>query len=142
MQPIIITHLNSKPLLLWIVSNETPKHELLHMFNELSLTSNKENQGNEVSLLTIHKSKGLEFKCAIIIGCNEGIIPPANISKEAKDEERRTLYVGITRAREILYITCASNHYYNGTKKKYQPSSFLMETGIYGEAVKTKYFYN
>ena len=121
---------------------ETPKHELLHMFNELSLTSNKENQGNEVSLLTIHKSKGLEFKCVIIIGCNEGIIPPANISKEAKDEERRTLYVGITRAREILYITCASNHYYNGTKKKYQPSSFLMETGIYGEAVKTKYFYN
>ena len=121
---------------------DTPKTELLKLFNELSLSNNKDNQGNEVSLLTIHKSKGLEFKCVIIIGCNEGIIPPVNISKESKDEERRTLYVGITRAREILYITCASNHYYNGMKKKYQPSTFLIETGIYGKAIKTKYFYN
>ena len=93
-------------------------------------------------MLTIHKSKGLEFKCVVIIGCNEGIIPPANITKDARDEERRTLYVGITRAREVLYITSAINHYHHGMKKKYQSSSFLMETGIYGEAIKTKYFYN
>ena len=122
---------------------EKPKFELLKLFNDLAFTNNSDNNKNEkVSLLTIHKSKGLEFKCVVIIGCNEGIIPPANITKDARDEERRTLYVGITRAREVLYITSAINHYHHGVKKKYQSSSFLMETGIYGEAIKTKYFYN
>lgn len=121
---------------------ETNKESLLEMFSMLSLEDDNKKAKDRISLLTIHKSKGLEFKCVIIIGCNEGIIPPLNISNETKAEERRLLYVAITRAREILYITSSQLHYQNDFKRRYQPSSFLLETGLFGRAINNKFYYN
>jgi len=121
---------------------KTSKENLLEMFSMLSLDDNVKKNTNKVSLLTIHKSKGLEFKCVIIIGCNEGIIPPFNINNESKSEERRLLFVGITRAKELLYITSSQTHYIDGIEKKYQPSSFLIETGLLGRAINNKFYYN
>lgn len=121
---------------------ETNKESLLEMLSLLSLDDDNKKAKDRISLLTIHKSKGLEFKCVIIIGCNEGIIPPFNISNEAKAEERRLLYVAITRAREILYITSSQFQYQNDFKRRYQPSSFLLETGLFGTAIKKEYDYN
>lgn len=121
---------------------ETNKENLLEMFSMLSIEDDNKKAKDRISLLTIHKSKGLEFKCVIIIGCNEGIIPPLNISNEAKAEERRLLYVAITRAREILYITSSQLHYLNDFKRRYQPSSFLLETGLFGTPLKKDYYYN
>jgi len=121
---------------------EIDKSNLLEMFSMLSFDDKSKKDSNKVSLLTIHKSKGLEFKCVIIIGCNEGIIPPFNITNEAKAEERRLLYVGITRARKLLYLTSAQTYFINDIKKKYQPSSFLIETGLLGRAINNKFYYN
>ncbi len=125
-----------------IMIKENPKESLLEMFSMLSIEDDNKKAKDRISLLTIHKSKGLEFKCVIIIGCNEGIIPPLNISNEAKAEERRLLYVAITRAREILYITSSQLHYLNDFKRRYQPSSFLLETGLFGTPLKKDYYYN
>lgn len=63
-------------------------------------------QGDEVSLMTVHGAKGLEFSVVFIVGCEEGIFPwRPNASDTNVEEERRLFYVAMTRAREILYLT-------------------------------------
>ncbi|RIK09927.1 MAG: hypothetical protein DCC49_04895 [Acidobacteria bacterium] len=64
--------------------------------------------GNSVTLLTLHSSKGLEFRNVIIAGCEDGLIPVYHSKKRAEiDEEQRLFYVGVTRAREKLTLTWA-----------------------------------
>lgn len=96
--------------------------------------ANKEenNPDGRISLMTIHRSKGLEFKAVFFIGCNEGIIPPSKITREEMDEERRLCFVALTRAMRYLYVYSSEIHYINGQKKKLQPSTFLLEAGFYG----------
>ena len=68
-------------------------------------TDDKNKQtGEGLKLMTMHGSKGLEFKNVILTDVNEGVIPGKNIKKEELEEERRLLYVAITRAKENLYI--------------------------------------
>jgi DNA helicase II / ATP-dependent DNA helicase PcrA len=88
----------------------------------------KEAEGNGVSLITMHAAKGLEFPICHIIGVEEGILPHSrSIEEGSRDEERRLLYVGITRAKEDLTITwCRSRKRY-GDKMPCQPSSFFRE---------------
>lgn len=87
-----------------------------------------ETEGNGVSLITMHAAKGLEFPVCHIIGVEEGILPHSrSIEEGSRDEERRLLYVGITRAKEDLTITwCRSRKRY-GDKMPCQPSSFFRE---------------
>lgn len=77
-----------------------------------------------VSLITLHSVKGLEFEVVFIVGMEEGILPHYNaVSKEELQEERRLCYVGITRAKEKLFLSYASKRY-----NKYQePSRFIEE---------------
>lgn len=113
--------------------------------NELYLNDEKEESRNKVTLMTIHRSKGLEYKVIIIIGVNQGLMPPNNITKESRDEERRLFYVAITRAKELLFVTSAKTHIIYGRKKNLVPSCFLVESGITGEIDKEtipKYWYN
>ena len=80
-----------------------------------------------VNLLTIHKAKGLEFKCVFIISINNGIIPSSLKYDKDIEEERRLLYVAITRAKEYLYLSSAEYHIINGQRKRLRPSIFLGE---------------
>jgi len=70
-----------------------------------------------VTLATLHAAKGLEFRCVFIIGLEQGMLPHARASTPKQlEEERRLLYVGMTRAREILHLTCCkyvNSFYYN-----------------------------
>lgn len=88
----------------------------------------KEAEGNGVSLITMHAAKGLEFPACYIIGVEEGILPHSrSVEEGSRDEERRLLYVGITRAMEDLVITwCRSRRRY-GDRMPCQPSSFFKE---------------
>jgi DNA helicase II / ATP-dependent DNA helicase PcrA len=79
---------------------------------------------NAVTLATLHSAKGLEWDTVYIVGVSEGLIPVSYAkSFEAIDEERRLLYVGITRARQRLYLSWASG---SGRGER-QPSRFLAE---------------
>ena len=82
-----------------------------------------------VSLMTLHSAKGLEFEVVFMSGLEEGIFPSgSSIALEAQlEEERRLCYVGITRAREKLYITRANRRFIYGGYKEQSPSRFFDE---------------
>ncbi|MBI5249201.1 MAG: UvrD-helicase domain-containing protein [Desulfomonile tiedjei] len=85
-----------------------------------------------VTLMTIHAAKGLEFPVVFIAGCEEGIIPhiPAHASSmpsQDMDEERRLLYVAMTRAADELFVTCAALRSLHGRSCELPQSHFLAE---------------
>jgi uncharacterized protein (TIGR00375 family) len=81
-----------------------------------------------VSLMTLHASKGLEWPVVFIIGCEDGIIPlEKRYGVIDREEERRLLYVGMSRAKEILYITNARQRLLHGEKQSRRPSPFLAD---------------
>lgn len=82
-----------------------------------------------VSLMTLHAAKGLEFDMVILPGVEEGIIPTTRSLnfKDALEEERRLFYVGITRAKEHLFISYTTYRYSYGQMVDQQPSRFLNE---------------
>ncbi len=67
--------------------------------------------------MTIHKAKGLEFKCVFIISVNDKIIPQSLKNEEDIKEERRLLYVAMTRAKEYLYLSSAEYHIIHEMRK-------------------------
>ena len=78
--------------------------------------------------MTVHASKGLEFKRVWIPDCNEGIIPHGRMPDEKTvDEERRIFYVAMTRAKKTLTLTRAESRMYFGKRKSNPPSKFLVE---------------
>ena len=118
------------------VANEFEPEELDNTLGEflaqVSLVSDIDGMdeiANNVTLMTLHASKGLEFPIVYIAGCDEGIFPSArtmNITSEL-EEERRLMYVGVTRAEQKLYLTTAKRRQMWGEYKYYSPSRFLDE---------------
>ena len=103
---------------------------------EMSLMSSADsNAGDEVSLMTLHAAKGLEFPVVFLAGLEEGLLPHARVFEQSSpddiEEERRLCYVGITRAKEELFITCASSRTQFGQIGYNSPSRFLSEMGLY-----------
>ena len=107
---------------------------------EMSLMSSADsNAGDEVSLMTLHAAKGLEFPVVFLAGLEEGLLPHARVFEQSSpddiEEERRLCYVGITRAKEELFITCASSRTQFGQIGYNSPSRFLSEMGLYSGEV-------
>jgi DNA helicase-2/ATP-dependent DNA helicase PcrA len=86
-------------------------------------------QGEGVTLMTLHAAKGLEFPVVFLVGMEEDLLPCAAIQGEARDleEERRLAYVGITRARERLVLTRAATRVKRGKVIPRTPSRFLQD---------------
>jgi len=84
-------------------------------------------QLERVPLMTLHAAKGLEFKYVFIVGCEDRLLPYQLYETQITDveEERRLLYVGLTRAKKYLYLTHAKQRYINGKQYRLQRSSFL-----------------
>ncbi|MDO4426969.1 MAG: 3'-5' exonuclease [Moraxella sp.] len=88
----------------------------------------EEENTNKVNLMTLHAAKGLEFNCVYIIGVEEEILPHKNsIIAETVEEERRLMYVGITRAKEELTLSLARKRRVGKDFKETTPSRFLDE---------------
>ncbi len=106
--------------------------DLGEFLSEISLVADvKEHQksGDEVTLMTLHSAKGLEFTVVFLVGMEDGIFPHNNSFNEPDgiEEERRLCYVGITRAKEILYITNAKRRMLYGQDSMNPPSRFIDE---------------
>jgi DNA helicase-2/ATP-dependent DNA helicase PcrA len=84
---------------------------------------------NVVTLMTLHAAKGLEFPVIFIVGMEEGLFPHSRSLMDTNqlEEERRLAYVGITRAKELLYLTYANSRLYFGEKISNPPSRFIMD---------------
>ncbi len=118
------------------VANEFEPEEIDNTLGEflaqVSLVSDIDGMdeiANNVTLMTLHASKGLEFPIVFLAGCDEGIFPSARCSNSISDleEERRLMYVGVTRAETKLYLTTAKRRQMWGEYKYYTPSRFLEE---------------
>lgn len=98
----------------------------------LQSSTDEINEGNYVSLMTVHTAKGLEFDSVFIYGFNQDVFPSKRaIDERAQgiEEERRLAYVAITRAKKKLYITCNQDFSYVNSGYL-RPSQFLKEAGI------------
>ena len=86
---------------------------------------------NSVTLMTLHAAKGLEFPVVFIVGLEEGLFPNGRCAEEEAEleEERRLMYVGMTRAMRRLFLTYAGSRYAYGSRNFNMPSRFLMELG-------------
>ncbi len=110
-----------------------PAEDLARFLQELSLVSDADElpdaeDAAEVTLMTLHTAKGLEFPHVYLIGMEDGIFPHARALEEANlEEERRLCYVGMTRARERLVLTYARTRSIYGRQDSNPPSVFLGE---------------
>ncbi|MEN8215649.1 MAG: DNA helicase II [Pseudomonadota bacterium] len=90
-----------------------------------------ERQGNQfddcVQLMTLHSAKGLEFEVVFLCGLEEGLFPHQNCIKSELEEERRLCYVGITRARQQLFLVHSESRYRYGKRDFSAPSRFIDE---------------
>lgn len=89
-------------------------------FIEMMSTEPEENQGDAVQILTIHKSKGAEFNCVFLPGAEEGYLPMNDTA-----EETRIVYVAITRAKDVLYVSCAQTRRIFGNEENNEVSRFF-----------------
>lgn len=88
----------------------------------------EEDQNDQVQLMTLHASKGLEFPYVYLIGMEEGILPhQTSIDENNVDEERRLAYVGITRAQHMLTFSLCKERRQYGELLRPEPSRFLLE---------------
>lgn len=89
----------------------------------------EEEKKDAVNLMTIHASKGLEYNTIYVVGCEEGIFPSKKSSQSPQEleEERRLMYVAITRAEKHCFITNAKRRWLYGEEQKNEPSRFISD---------------
>ena len=106
---------------------------LAAFIQDIALMTDADNEGDDdndkVSMMTIHASKGLEFKCVYVVGLEEDLFPSQMSlgSKDDLEEERRLFYVAITRAEKKLNFSYARSRYRFGTMYNSDPSRFIEE---------------
>ena len=94
----------------------------------LLTASDRDSPGNAVRLMTLHASKGLEFDFVFIVGVEDGLLPHESSVEEGRiDEERRLMYVGITRAKRLLHLSYPRHARRFGEVARVTPSRFLDE---------------
>ena len=127
------------------VENAAPGEErgLSEFLQEVSLVSDVDRMAddeNRVTLMTLHASKGLEFKTVFVTGLEEGLFPLAKAAQDPQEleEERRLFYVGATRAEQMLFLTFARSRYRYGDQQSAVRSRFLDELPDLGDLLQTE----
>ena len=108
---------------------ESQLEEFLEQVSLVSDTDDWENESDKVSLMTLHAAKGLEFPVVFLTAVEEGMLPHERSREDSEqlEEERRLLFVGITRAEEELQLSYSAYRFLRGSQRMSVPSSFLME---------------
>jgi len=120
--------INRKMLLLQELAKPYSEHD--RFLNAMILGSSDLTQGEGVNLLSVHASKGLEYKEVYVVDLMDGRFPNRKLMQRggSLDEERRLFYVAVTRAKDILYLSYAK--YDKIKKQNFLPSQFLYEAGL------------
>ena len=120
-----------------LIGNAAPYTTLEEFLADAALMSSTDesNIGDAVTLMTLHASKGLEFPVVFFVGMEEGLVPHIrsadfDSSEDDIEEERRLVYVGMTRAREELFLTYAHSRFSFGGRGYNLPSRFLAEIDL------------
>ncbi|PLA64591.1 DNA helicase PcrA [Streptococcus sanguinis] len=113
-------------------TDESGLDKLSRFLNDLALiadTDDGDTESSEVTLMTLHAAKGLEFPVVFLVGMEENVFPLSRASEDEDEleEERRLAYVGITRAEKILYLTNANSRMLYGKTNYNHPTRFLRE---------------
>lgn len=111
------------------IANFLQEVALLTDSDEENDDDNDASSNERVSLMTIHASKGLEFNSVFVVGLEENIFPSPRACSSVREleEERRLLYVAITRAEQRCFLSCAKSRYQYGSMMFNEPSRFLKE---------------
>ena len=103
-------------------------NDFLHEIAVITEADTLDKRADRITLMTLHASKGLEFNCVFIAGLENEILPLYRAKEpEEIEEERRLLYVGMTRAKERLFLTHANKRKWFGTYKNFPISPFLVK---------------
>ena len=112
-------------------SRLNPDASLDEYLSQVTLYSDTDemDESDYVTIATIHAVKGLEFPCVFICGLEDGIMPSSRAEGDGRDteEERRLMYVAITRAKEMLYLTRSKSRFLYGHRQISMPSKFISE---------------
>ena len=109
-------------------SEVPPLEEYLQQISLYSEQDGLREEGSLITLMTLHNAKGLEYDTVFIVGCEDGAFPHMRALEEGgEEEERRLCYVGITRARQRLYMTWARERRLFGRAERNLPSRFIDE---------------
>lgn len=112
--------------LIKIAHKSNNKQEFIHEVSLLTEADTLDKRADRITLMTLHASKGLEFKCVFIAGLENEILPLYRAKEDKEiEEERRLLYVGMTRAKERLFLTHAEKRKWLGMFKNLPISPFL-----------------
>lgn len=102
------------------------KNDFIHHISLLNEADTLDERADRITLMTLHSSKGLEYKCVFVVGLEDGIIPFYRAKESSEiEEEKRLLYVGMTRAKQRLFLTHAIKRKWLGTYKNLNISPFL-----------------
>ena len=102
--------------------------ELVALVTDADMAERERGDVDQLTLMTLHAAKGLEFAVVFITGCEQGVLPLERMGQTADlEEERRLMYVGITRAKEELYLSRARCRMQYGQTFRNEPSIFLGE---------------
>lgn len=115
-----------------LAGNAAPYEDLEEFLADAALMSSVDESSvkHSVTMMTLHAAKGLEFPVVFIVGMEEGLFPSMRLETPAEiEEERRLAYVGMTRAREELYLSYAKSRFTFGARNYSSPSRFLTELG-------------
>ena len=131
---------------------DNPDATLTDYLERVTLISDVDTEGNQnaVTIATVHSAKGLEFDTVFIVGLEEKVFPVSRAEKDEQEEERRLMYVAITRARKDLYLTSSNSRFMYGKRNASIKSRFLREIdmvkdqafgygGYYGEEYASPY---
>jgi DNA helicase-2/ATP-dependent DNA helicase PcrA len=108
-----------------------PQQDIEEYLNDISIQSDVDTAdfGREVPIMTVHASKGLEYKIVFVVAMEEGFFPVSN-ERTDMEEERRLCYVAFTRAKDKLFITSSKSRFVYGKRDYSPPSRFLKEAGL------------
>lgn len=121
---------NLKELADWFRAMQRGRQSAGDLAGQLALLSHadRDEPGNAVRMMTLHAAKGLEFRFVFIVGCEDGTLPHEGAIDEGRtDEERRLMYVGITRAKEMLTLSWSARSSRYGEVIQHRASRFLDE---------------